>query len=118
MEDVGVSAHVHPKVAPKVLDTPNRVLRTLEGKLVTLFHNDGVRKERRKMLLARYRSTARATTTMRGREGLMQVDVHNVKAEVAWANMPDQCIQVCAVAIHQTTHVVYHLADLKYVRLK
>ena len=55
---------------------------------------------------------------MRGGEGLVQVEVHDVEAQVARAGDAQQGIHVRPVAIDQTAGIVHHLVDFLDVLIK
>src|SRR3546814_3792467 len=58
----------------------------------TLFRS---RKRRRQ----HHRPRSRPAAAMRGREGLVQVDVHRIDAQVAGTHTPDDRVEIGAVAI-------------------
>ena len=51
-------------------------------------------------------------------EGLVEVDVHDVEAEVAGLHLADDGVEVRAVAVHQGAVAVYHLGDLDDVAVE
>ena len=59
------------------------------------------RRERRQRLAKHHRPRAGPAAAVRGREGLVQVDVHRVDAEVARAHAADDGVEVGAVAIDE-----------------
>ena len=59
-----------------------------------------------------HRTRARSAAAVRGGEGLVQVEVHHVDAQVAGADDAQQGIQVGAVAIDQPAAIVDDLDDL------
>src|SRR5829696_7162009 len=58
------------------------------------------------------RPHTRSAAAMWDGEGLVQVKVHQVKAQVTRANDAKQGVQIRAVAVHQATATVYQLDHL------
>ncbi len=63
-------------------------------------------------LLARDRAAARAAAAVRGGEGLVQIEVHDVDAEVAGAGLADERVHVGAVHVEQRALGVEDVGDL------
>ena len=55
---------------------------------------------------------ARTATAMRNGEGLVQVEVRDVRADKAWRRQPDLRVHVGAVEVHPTTILVNDVAHL------
>ena len=68
----------------------------------------GVRREARRQ---HYRPGARSAAAMRGRERLVQVDVHRIDAEIARPRLADDRVEVCAVAVEIGACVMHRLGD-------
>ena len=51
-------------------------------------------------------AAARAAATMRHREGLVQIEMHQIEAQLGRANDSQEGIEVGAIAVHQSTAVV------------
>jgi hypothetical protein len=75
----------------------------------------GVGRERRRQ---HHRTRARPAAAVRRREGLVQVDVHGVDAEVAGAHPADDGVEVGAVAVEVGARRVGQPADLEDVALE
>ena len=65
-----------------------------------------------------HRAGARAAAAVRGREGLVQVDVHGVDAEIAGPHAPDDGVEVGAVAIEVAARPVHRVGDVDDVVLE
>ncbi len=59
-----------------------------------------------------HRTGTRSAAAVRDGEGLVQVEVHEVEAQVAGADDAEQGVQVGAIAVHQAAAVVDQLDDL------
>ena len=59
-----------------------------------------------------YGAATGATAAVRCREGLVQVDVHDVEAHVAGAATAQQRVEVGSVVVEQTSATVYQLGNL------
>src|SRR5205809_5544407 len=98
--DVGIGADQNPEVAVEGPDFPDR-LRTvvLETKsfIGPLHRRD--RQEGHQVGLDANRSGARAPTAVRGRKGLVQVEMDHVETHVAWPRNPHQRVEVGAVVV-------------------
>ncbi|MPM85661.1 hypothetical protein SDC9_132742 [bioreactor metagenome] len=55
---------------------------------------------------------------MWGREGLVQIEVHYINAQVTGTGNAEQCVEVGAIAIDKPTAGVYQLDDLQHVLIK
>src|SRR6185369_14943713 len=65
-----------------------------------------------------HRTRAGATAAVRGGEGLVQVDVHGVDAEVAGADAADDGVEIGAVAVKIGAGFVRQAGDLEDVALE
>ncbi len=77
-----------------------------------LVASDGRGEERLEDLLAGDGAGARAAAAVRGGEGLVQVEVHDVDAEVAGAGLADERVHVGAVHVEQRALGVEDVGDL------
>ena len=77
-----------------------------------LVDDDGRGQEGLENLLAGDGAGAGTASAVRRGEGLVQVEVHDVDAEVAGANLADQRVHVGAVHVEQRALVVEHVGDL------
>ena len=76
------------------------------------------RRERRERRRQHHRTRARAAAAMRRREGLVQVDVHGVDAEIAGPHLADDGVEVGAVRIEIGAGRVHRLGDRHDVALE
>ena len=76
------------------------------------------RRERRERRRQHHRPGARAAAAMRRREGLVQVDVHGVDAEIAGPHLADDGVEVGAVGIEVGAGRVHRLGDRHHVALE
>ena len=60
----------------------------------------------------RHRPRARAAATMRCAEGLVQIQMHHVHAEIRWARHAHERVHVGPVHIHETAPRMHQLGDL------
>jgi len=51
-------------------------------------------------------------------EGLVQVEVHHIDAQIAGAGDAHDGIEIGAITINQSANLVYHVADLDDVLLE
>src|SRR6185369_2510084 len=99
--DVGEGADVHSEVSEEHAHTTDGLLAVVfetEGAVLKL-GDDRYGKKRLKNLLHRHGSRAGASTSVRGRERLVQVEVHDVNAEVTRAGFSDERVHVRAVHV-------------------
>ncbi len=117
--DVCISAHQHAEVAVVRTHLAD-ALRSLviEEEAIAVALDGGRGKEVDEALADADRPGARATTAMRRREGLVQVEVDDVEAHVARARHPDQSVEVCAVVVDERTSFVREVRDLHDVLLE
>ena len=66
----------------------------------------------------RHRSGTRPTAAVRGGEGLVQVDVHGVDAEIAGPHLADDGIEVGAVGVEERAGRVHGFRDRHHVALE
>src|SRR3546814_8346264 len=65
-----------------------------------------------------HRPRSRPAAAMRGREGLVQDDVHRIDAQVAGTHTPDDRVEICAVAIDIAARGVNRVRDCLHVALE
>ena len=74
--------------------------------------------ERRQLLDHTHRARARPAAAVRRAEGLVQVEVHDVEAQLGRLGDPDDRVQVGAVAVDQPAGLVHQPGDLQHVLLE
>ena len=79
---------------------------------VGIFATTGVGRKGSRMLLARHRAGAGAAAAVRRGEGLVQVEVHDVHAEIAGARLADERVHVGAVHVEERALGVEDVGDL------
>ena len=120
--DVGEGAHVHAKVSVETLYAANRfggLGKAVErgGFFVTFFDdgNDRAGEEVDQVFGHADRARARAAAAVRCGERFMQVEVHDIDAQIARAGNAEQGVHVGAVAVDQAARVVHRLHHLQDV---
>ncbi len=78
---------------------------------VGIFGCEGQRRVGRQRLRQHDRPRAGSAAAMRGREGLVQVDVHRIDAKVAGTDLADDRVEVGAVAIDEAAGGMNRVAD-------
>src|SRR5205814_4768114 len=104
-KDVAQRAHVHAKLAVVRLDLPDGV-RTVVVEAVAavgIALDNRIRQKRLENFLYRDRPRSRSPSAVGSREGLMQVDMKDVDAEISGPRYPHHRIQVRAIHIHKRT---------------
>src|SRR5581483_7185508 len=96
--DVGQRAHVHAEVPVEGAHTPDGAWPVIVESECTvgLGGENWNRQEGLEVLLAEHGTGAGTATAVRRRERLVQVQVHDVHAKVAGANLADQRVHVGA----------------------
>ncbi len=102
----------------KGMDPPDRARRALEGDEAVAPHRTGAGEELREAGGDRHRTCTRPATAVGGGEGLVQVEMHDVKAHVAGADDPEDRIEVGTVVIEQSAGGVHRRGDLDDVLLE
>ena len=116
--DVGVGAHEAPVVALEAAQAADRLLVAVVVEVeraVVGAHDPRVHQVGLHPLGDRDRARARAAAAVRLREGLVQVEVHDVEAHVARARLAHDGVEVRAVVVERRPHVVDDLGDLRDV---
>src|SRR3546814_1881042 len=110
-EDVAQSAGEHAHLAVERRHAAERPGVMLLDRLflderiaLALLLDEGERRERRQRGGEDHRAGAGSAAAMRSGEGLVEVDVHRVDAEVARADAADDGVEVRAVAIRSEEH--------------
>jgi hypothetical protein len=85
---------------------------------VGIFRRERQRPEGRQRLGQHHRARSRPAAAVRGREGLVQVDVHRVDAEVAGADLADDGVEIGAVAIDEGAGGMDRVADRLHLGLE
>ncbi len=80
--------------------------------------DEGHRREGRQRFGQHHRARTRTTAAMRGGEGLVQVDVHGVDAEIARPHDAHDGVEVGAIAVEVGAGLVHRLGDLDHLRLE
>ena len=113
-KNVRQRANQHAEIAAKRLHAANRVRpHWLERQPTALFfHEDGHGTKRLENLFHRHRTCTWSTTAVRGRKRLVQVQVHNVRPEIAWARDSRERVHVGAVQVEQRAFGVQDLRNL------
>ena len=119
-QHVGVGAGEHAHLSVKGLDAaqrfgPRRGLGAVldQAQPIAVVDDEGQRRIGRQRLRQHHRAGARAAPAVRRREGLVQVDVHGVDAEVARPHPPDERVEVCTIAVEERAGAVNQLGDFK-----
>src|SRR5690606_38505333 len=71
---------------------------------------EGQWSKRRQRFGKNHRPGARSAPTMRGGEGLVQVDVHGINAEVTRPRLADDCVEVGTVAVEECTRLMHRIS--------
>ena len=113
--DVGIGANMHAEVSVERVDLSDGGLRPSPGVLwiaPLVPRHDRPRKKSGQMCLHANWAGTRAASTMRGREGLVQVEVHDVDAEIARPGYAQDRVEVRPVVVNQAPDTVDDLDDL------
>jgi len=117
--DIGERAHQHAEVAPERFDRPDALLwhgQTVQRRLafVTLIHDahDRPWQERQQFVAHGHRPAARPAAAVRRAEGLVQVVVHHIEAQIARFGDAEHGIHVRAVHIHQAAAAMNDVHDI------
>ena len=108
--DVGVGAHHHAEMAKEGFhptDGFGRLQPTKQGRHIFIAflddRYDRARQEIHQVARHAHRPRAGTTAAVRGGEGLVQVEVHDINAQIAGASNAQQRVHIGAVAINQPT---------------
>ena len=120
--DVGERAREHAHLAVEGLQAaerlavdPGAVLG--DGPAVAVLHDPGIGRIRRQRRRQHDRTGARPAAAVRRREGLVQVDVHAVDAEIARPHAADDGVEVGAVAVEVGARRVHGLGRSRRSRV-
>ena len=102
-EDIGQGADEHAEVAVEHADAANglRPVVVEAERAVGVLRDDGRGKKWLQDFFARHRPGARTAAAVRRGEGLVQVQVHDVDAEIAGARLAAERIHVGAIHVEQ-----------------
>ncbi len=103
-QDVGQRAHVHAEVAVERAHATDAICGRLYSKPSVpsdFSTTTGVGRNGSRIFLHGHRAGARTAAAVRRGEGLVQVQVHHVDAEVAGPRLADQRVHVGAVHVEQ-----------------
>ena len=118
--NISQRAHEHSKVAVESA-YPSHRLRTVALKrqsAVRFGDHHRRRQERLQAFLDSHRARTRASAAVWSRESLVQVEMHDVDAEVAGAHLTDQRVHVGAVHIEKATFCMQDVGNLMDVLLE
>ena len=103
---------------PNGLRRPHRFACSTSVSTPSFGSDERHRREGRERCGQHHRAGARAAAAMRRREGLVQVDVHGVDAEIAGPHLADDGVEVGAVAVEIGAGLVHRLGDLDDLRAR
>src|SRR3546814_5808429 len=95
-----------------------RIFLLDQAEVIALLRDERQRCERSQSFGQHDGTRPRATAAVRGREGLVQVDVHRIDAEVAGAHAANDRVEVRAVAIDIAAHGMDRVRDRLHVALE
>ena len=101
----GQSAHEHAHLAVEGRQAPKTLAGThrfLEAEIAAFRRQEGHGRIRRQRFAENDRTGARSATAMRGREGLVQVEMHGVDAKIARPDKTHDGVEIGAVAVKVT----------------
>ena len=105
--------HAAEGIALGIVHVLNQVPATLLG-----LHDVGNRRVRRERLGQDRRTGTGTTAAMRGGEGLVQIDVHGIDAEIARANPADNGVEIGPVAVEIAARLVDQVGNLADIPLE
>ena len=108
----------HAEVAVELLDAAHGLRRPLEAVVPRLAHDLPVGQKIAQKRLHAHRAAAGAAAAMGRGEGLVQVEMHHVKAHVAGAGDAHDGVEVGAIVVAEAAGFVDDLGDLQYVLVK
>ena len=117
-QQIGQRPHHNGKVAVEAAHPAQRVFRREEAVPVVLVLHAGTRQKLLQKCLAAHRTAAGTAAAVGRGEGLVQVQVHAVKAHVAGTGMAHHRVQVGAVVVAQAACLVDNSGDFQNVRVK
>ena len=114
--NVGIGAHQHAKVAVKAADFAN-AFRRFAQRVLPAVRNGNHRRGQigSQDCAAAHRPGPRPAAAVGRTEGLVQVQMANVKPQVAQPGPPQQGVHIGPVAVHQPAAVVDNPAHFQYV---
>ena len=120
-QHIGERAREHAHLAMKSRDAA-KALRSpdilLEAQSAVLAYEQRRGREGREARRQNDGAGARTAAAVRGGEGLVQINVHRVDAEIARTRQAGDRVEIGAVAIKIAAGVAYHLGDLGDVALE
>lgn len=117
-KDIGEGLNDHGEVAVEVLHPADGLLRL--GELIAAFSLDhyGAGQEGTQQLLEAHRARTGTAAAVGGGEGLVQIEVNDVKAHVAGTDHAHHRIEVRSIIITQTAGFVNNLCDIQNIFIK
>ena len=124
-QDIDISLDHNAEMAPEGADLAQALFRHLQSverrQFVGLFLKDAGDRSRnvvRQEFLCTDRTGTRTAAAVRGGEGLMQIEVHHIEAEIPRTGDAQQGVHVGTVAVYQAAGLVHHLVDFGDVFIK
>ena len=123
-EHVGQRAHVHTHLTmecrePTERMRARRIARVFDQPIPRLVLGNKRKRGEWCQRFGQHNGTrAWTTAAVRRRERLVQIDVHGIDAEITWAHLADDRIEVRAVAVEVGACVVHGLGNLDDFRLE
>ena len=119
-DDIGVGLDHYAEVAEKIGGTADGLwIGGLQRKCLPVVHdNPRLRQEGDQRLLDPHRPGAGTAAAVGRAEGLVQIDVNHVKADVARLDLTHDGVQIGAVIVHQGIVGMGNIADLLDMRIE
>ena len=122
-QHIGQRTHEHAHLAMEGSEAAKGVLALAihflnEAEAILILHDEGYGRIVCQRLRQHGRAGARTAAAMRGREGLVEVDVHGIDTEVSGANAANNGVEIRAVAIEIAARIVNQVCDLADIRFE
>jgi hypothetical protein len=107
-----------PKLPQKAWSLPMDCGRFQSSRIPVVPDHDRTGQERSQMRLDAHRTRARPSAAVRGREGLVQIEMADVEAEISGSREAEDRVEVGPVHVDLHALGVAHLRDLVDARLE
>src|SRR5687768_12008146 len=99
----------------KTMESADGLLRLRPAVPIRSLLHDRSRKKLLQALAYANRTRPGSAASVRGREGLVQIEVHDVYVHIAWADHAEDCVEIGAVVVDQPTSLVDNVDCLSNV---
>ena len=117
-QDIGQRTNHDEEIAVEHLHLSKRMSESFQMVALSFFHHDRRRQEVFQEIFASHRAAPRAAAAMRGRKGLVQIQMHTVESHIPRTRTSDDGIEVRPIVVAKAARFVDDAGDFQNIRIE